>query len=170
VEATKSLTYSELAAVLGLTAGSVRNLVRRKRWPRHAGNDGATRVSVPIEYLEENAPRDAPTDGASSPPSHSPTDLPTGGDTHLAAMAMIERHVERLECELEALKSERDAERAVALSVGAQVGALQATLAAVSAERDRLADQVKAALARPATVPSVVATPPRSWLPWRRSA
>jgi hypothetical protein len=170
VDATQSLTYAELADALGLTAGSVRNLVRRKRWARHAGNDGATRVSVPIEYLDENAPRDAPPDGESSPPSDSPTDLPTGGDTHLAAMAMIERHVARLERELEEAKSERDSERAVALSVGAQVAALRGTLDAVSAERDRLADQVRAALARPVSVPSVIATPRRSWWPFQRSA
>src|SRR6476469_993568 len=101
VESTKSFTYAELADALGLTAGSVRNLVRRKRWPRHAGNDGATRIAVPVEYLAENSPRDTPTDGESSlptsTPTGSPTSLPTSGDTHLAAMAMVERLVARLE-------------------------------------------------------------------------
>ena len=46
-------------------------------------------------------------------------------------MAMIERHVARLESEVAALRVERDEERAMASSA-AQVGALQATLDAVT--------------------------------------
>jgi hypothetical protein len=138
VDATKSLTYAELADALRLTAGSVRNLVRRKRWPRHVGNDGATRVSVPIEYLDENTPRPPPTDGASHTPSESPTSLPTGGDTQATALQVLTTHIERLGRELEGVKSERDAERAVALSAGIQVAALRGALEEVRAERDRL--------------------------------
>jgi hypothetical protein len=138
VETTQSLTYAELAEALRLTAGSVRNLVRRKRWARHAGNDGATRVSVPSSYLEENAPRPTPTDGETCGPSNGPTSLPIGGDTHATALHVLTAHIERLGRELDGVKSERDAERAVALSVGIQVAALKATLEAVTAERDRL--------------------------------
>jgi hypothetical protein len=138
VETTQSLTYAELAEALGLTAGSVRNLVRRKRWARHAGNDGATRVSVPSSYLEENAPRPTPTDGETCGPSNGPTSLSIGADTHATALHVLTAHIERLGRELDGVKSERDAERAVALSVGIQVAALKATLEAVTAERDRL--------------------------------
>jgi hypothetical protein len=62
------------------------------------------------------------------------------------------------------------AERDELASLPVQVAALRATLDAVTAERDRLADQVKAALARPVSVPTVIAAPRRSWWPFQRSA
>jgi hypothetical protein len=154
-DTTKSLTYAELATALGLTAGSVRNLVRRKRWPRHAGNDGATRVVVPIEVLDEAASRPWPHDGVSNGATVAPTGNPTEGGTHLAAMAMIERHVARLESEVAtlaakaaALESERDAERAVAAQVALQVGALQATLETVREDTARLREERDTAQAK----------------------
>ncbi len=47
----KWLTYAEIAETLAIGADSVRNLVQRKRWATKAGNDGITRVSVPLELL-----------------------------------------------------------------------------------------------------------------------
>jgi hypothetical protein len=42
------MTYAELAAVRGISALSAERLVRRRRWPRQAGNDGVVRVLVPL--------------------------------------------------------------------------------------------------------------------------
>lgn len=131
---TRSLTYAEMAAALGMTVDSAKNLARRKRLGRQPGNDGLTRVSVPEELLL----RHPPAEGAASPPVDGATAPPAEGSINLAAMAMIERHVARLEAELALLKTERDEGLAMAQSAALQVGALRATLEAVTAERDRL--------------------------------
>jgi transposase-like protein len=147
---TISVTFAELAMKLGLTVPSTKNLVRRKKWSRHAGNDGLTRIIVPVAYIEENASTDAGTDAAT------PTvDTGTEAGTHLAALAALERQIERLERENAALKNERD----VLASMPVQIAALRATLEAVSAERDRLTDQVRA----------MIVPPRRSWWPWKRT-
>jgi hypothetical protein len=44
----RRMTYAELAAVRGISALSAERLVRRKHWPRQAGNDGVVRVLVPL--------------------------------------------------------------------------------------------------------------------------
>jgi hypothetical protein len=44
----RRMTYAELAAVRGISALSAERLVRRKHWPRQAGNDGIVRVLVPL--------------------------------------------------------------------------------------------------------------------------
>ena len=65
----QSMTYAELAAALGIGADSARNLVRRRRWHRTAGNDGMARIAVPVDYLDRashapgSPPADAPADG-----------------------------------------------------------------------------------------------------------
>jgi hypothetical protein len=127
---TFSVTFAELATKLGITVPSTKNLVRRKRWPRHAGNDGLTRIIVPVAYVEENASTETGTDAGAE------TDTSTGTDAgiHLAALAALERQIERLESEVASLKTERD----VLASMPVQVAALKATLEAVTAERDRL--------------------------------
>jgi hypothetical protein len=127
---TFSVTFAELATKLGITVPSAKNLVRRKRWPRHAGNDGLTRITVPVAYVEENAGTSTDIDADTS------TDTGTGTDTgiHLVALAALERQIARLENEVAALKGERDD----LASMPAQVAALRATLDAVTGERDRL--------------------------------
>ena len=65
----RSMTYAELAAALGIGADSARNLVRRRRWHRTAGNDGMARIAVPVDYL----------DRASHDPGSSPATLPPMG-------------------------------------------------------------------------------------------
>lgn len=44
----RRMTYAELADVRGISALSAERLVRRKHWPRQAGNDGVIRVLVPL--------------------------------------------------------------------------------------------------------------------------
>lgn len=54
----KMMTYAELADALGIKGDSARRLVRRKRWRREVGNDGQSRIAVPVEFL--NARPDDP--------------------------------------------------------------------------------------------------------------
>jgi hypothetical protein len=151
---TISVTFAELAMKLGLTVPSTKNLVRRKKWSRHAGNDGLTRIIVPEAYIEENASTESGTEAGTD--AATPTvDTGTEAGTHLAALAALERQIERLERENAALKNERD----VLASMPVQIAALRATPEAVSAERDRLTDQVRA----------MIVPPRRSWWPWKRT-
>lgn len=52
VTMTESLTYKELAERLGIKLASARRTAMRKKWQRVKGNDGETRVLVPLEVLE----------------------------------------------------------------------------------------------------------------------
>lgn len=52
----RRLTYAELAAVRGISRASAERLVRRKHWPRQVGNDGITRVTVPLAEIGGAAP------------------------------------------------------------------------------------------------------------------
>ena len=88
------MTYQELADALGIGGDSARNLVRRKRWARQLGNDGMTRVGVPVDYVQENRASDGESDDTVDPPSDAPTD---GG----AVLAILTGHINRLERELE---------------------------------------------------------------------
>lgn len=61
---TESLTYRELAEMLGVKPESARKTAQRKRWKRVTGNDGLARVLVPIEALArpQDVPEDIPVD------------------------------------------------------------------------------------------------------------
>jgi hypothetical protein len=119
---TKAYTYAELAAALGTGVPSVRNLVRRKRWARVNGNDKLARILVPVDYVEKERQQPAPTGGMPHAAQAAAQDAPQE-----TALMVLTRHIERLEAELEPLRS-----------VEAQVAALQATLEAVREERDHL--------------------------------
>lgn len=43
---TVSLTYAELAERLGISVDGARMKVKRQRWPKAKGNDGAVRVTI----------------------------------------------------------------------------------------------------------------------------
>jgi len=167
---TKLLSYAEIAGLLGIGGNSARALVRRKRWHRKPGNDGLARIEVPIEYLAEHA-KVAPAEGDDSTPSSSSASIPSSGPSSTPSeggvIEAFERHINRLEGELAALKQEHDAARRDLLAAQAEavsVPALRDTVAALKgalesekarvadmrAERDRLAAR-------------------RSWWPWRRA-
>ena len=55
VDEVRWMNYSELAQVLGKGTHAARALARRKRWPRKAGEDGLTRVGLPLEPVESKA-------------------------------------------------------------------------------------------------------------------
>src|SRR3954447_1670086 len=156
------MTYAELSEALRIGGDSVRNLVRRKRWPRKPGNDGLARIGVPVEHLSEHAKPEGtispPSDGSNNPPVSAPIDPPIDG----GIAQTLNRHIERLEREMEILKGERDAERARAI----QVDALRAAL---EIERQRV-EEWKAVADRWALQAECLSKPRRSWWPWRRSA
>ena len=159
---TASLTYQEIAARFGVTTPSARNLVRRKGWPKTLGNDGLARIVVPSDAIPDEPPIGAdPSTVQSSQWPEGSTVQPS--QAHIA-IQVLERHIERLEVEVAALKGDRD----VLASMPVQVAALKATLEAVTDERDRWEQASKAAWARAATGPSVPAQ--RRWWLFRRSA
>lgn len=176
------LTYDEVARDLGITRESARQLAIRKRWARQRGNDGKARIGVPEEEFQART-----SDSTSPPPSDD-----TGHDP--SAVRVLERHISRLEAELQALKEERDAlydereaERAQFRSEAdalraeleaerlrsAQVDALQAVIEAerqriedLRADRDRWSAQADKLAVPPDPQPEKV----RGWWPWRRRA
>ena len=48
---TRWMTYAELAQVRGIREPGAVRLVQRRKWERHKGNDGSTRVAVPLSEL-----------------------------------------------------------------------------------------------------------------------
>jgi hypothetical protein len=158
-EDVKQLTYDGLAEIFGIERESARHLVLRKQWRRMKGNDGRARIEVPLDALP-SSPSSRPSDGPSHGTGGSTGEeqaYRTGDDTFEAVI--LNRHLERLECALEAaqnrlseaeaardaarnearaIERERDEARAEARIIAAQVEALNMTLAV---ERERLADE-----------------------------
>ena len=60
---TLSLTYAELAERLGISVDGARMKVKRQKWPKTKGNDGAVRVMVEEAELapNERSPNVRPT-------------------------------------------------------------------------------------------------------------
>ena len=114
-----SLTYAELAEALGITPASANKTARRRRWPRHMGNDGRTRVTVPDEALVR---QDSP------PVSHGDSPLPSPPDNPVHA---LQAQVARLEGELVGT-------REALIEARARTEAAEALLAEVKANRDEL--------------------------------
>lgn len=54
IMSTESLTYKELAKRLNIKLTSARRAAMRKKWQRIKGNDGETRVLVPLVALDRH--------------------------------------------------------------------------------------------------------------------
>jgi hypothetical protein len=128
---TKTMTYQELGEHLGIEPASAKRLALRRRWPKTIGNDGRSRVTVPLDELPDRAASDdagdrAGDDAARRKPQ---ADDATSDDTDVVAttVTVLSNHINRLEREIEALKQER----AVALSRAADRDVLAAQLAAL---------------------------------------
>lgn len=107
---TKSLTYGELGQALGITPASAKRLAIRRRWPKALGNNGRTRVAVPVEYLETSKPTtdDITKDNIGGDTGGVTSDA-TGDITH--ALSILSQHIVKLEEELAELRqkaSDRD--------------------------------------------------------------
>jgi hypothetical protein len=156
------MTYAELAATLNIGGDSARNLVRRRRWHRSPGNDGLARIAVPLDYLEraDRSPR-APTGAPNDPTGDAAADPPTAEP----ANAILARHIERLEKEIEELKQERNRAAARASdrdAIAVQLRALRNALCELRDDRERwrcLAERLSA----------LSLASRRWWWPWRRA-
>lgn len=51
---TEVMTYKELADRLNIKLASARRLVMRKKWSKNKGNDGETRIIVPLDALQRH--------------------------------------------------------------------------------------------------------------------
>jgi len=141
---TRSLSYDELAGLLGIERESARHLAFRRRWRRTKGNDGKARVEVPLEAIPGPGPA-APTGDNPLGITGPATDTPTGSET------VLTRHIERLEgmlaeaqVRLTDVEADRDAARDEARDAQRARDALSAQLDALNAvlaiERERIAD------------------------------
>src|SRR5512133_3386984 len=66
-DASRRMTYAELADVRGISVTSARRLVLRHHWPRQTGNDGIVRVTVPLTALANAVARKANGVATTSP-------------------------------------------------------------------------------------------------------
>lgn len=133
-----SLTYLELSTALGITVGSAKNLVRRKRWMRSNGNDGAARIAVPDDYLTAHprAGTDARTDIRTNPLQDAPP-IPPQIPNEL---------IETLRDQLTRMRDENDRLTRVNEALGAEVKSLiihKAKLESVESENQALRSQVE---------------------------
>ena len=148
------LTYDEMATELGIERESARQLVKRKRWPRRPGNDGRARIGVPEEIFSTRpVPRPDPVQEPSNEPSDSPAHEPAQPPVHDPALAVLTRHIERLEREMDGMRERLAAQETLPL----QVAALNAALIELRGDRDRWASLADKLAAR------------RSWWPFRRA-
>jgi hypothetical protein len=164
------LTYDELAERLGIERESARQHVKRKHWARQRGNDGKVRIGVPEEVLSA---RSEPHTEGGIEPFQAPVQ-PLVQDPGVTAV--LTRHIERLETQLEeALKRAGDRDEvakdrdlliaqieSLNDSTKIQVDALRAALAAAERDRDRWHE---VATAKPE---QAAPSEHRSW--WRRLA
>jgi hypothetical protein len=171
---TRLLTYAELADALGITTASAKRLAIRRRWAKQPGNDGRSRVVVPVERLlvERTPATGDSTGGSTSDDTAVVTNEATSDDTgdRLIVITTLTRHIERLEQDLTAVKAERD--RAAALAIeAAAVPALRTTIdtlkAALDSERGRVTDL---RIERDRLVEQMAKRAARGWWPFRRRA
>ena len=110
---TQTVTYAELAARLGITEDSAKRLVRRRKWPRKAGNDGKMRIDVPVDRLvvTPDSPEDTPPVSPPVSPRVSPGDSPEGrpGDDSAVTIARLEAEISGLKALVEAERARADA-------------------------------------------------------------
>lgn len=140
---TKSLTYDELGIALGITAASAKRLAIRRKWPKTPGNDGRSRVTVPLERLEEASKRAA--DDTASDDTGGITSDTTGDITHV--LNILSQHIAKLEKELSEVR-ERASDRDI---LEGQLEGLKTVLEVerkraeeLRVERDRLLDRLMA--------------------------
>lgn len=108
-DATRSMTYAELAAALGIGDKSCRNLVRRKGWRRRPGNDGVARIDVPIEALERDTSTNTSIRAPISAPTHAAPHVPTETVEEIAALRAEIATLQTAVARAEAIAAERGA-------------------------------------------------------------
>ena len=144
------MTYDDIASEMGLKPASARQLVRRNKWRRVPGNDGRTRIEVPVEELERDIKRAVEPPVETGKTDASITSGTSGGPFEVPLVTALSTHIERLEraladaeTTLSAVIAERDTERAAALAAREESwiarGQIEVLRAQVEAERERSA-------------------------------
>jgi hypothetical protein len=177
---TRLLTYEELGLALNITPASAKRLAIRRKWAKTIGNDGKSRVAVPVERLTLTPPSVTPIAGDDTSDDTRDTASDVTGDKGDTVVAVLTRHIERLEGQIESLttklvtaEADRDSERQRANKLAVEAATvpvlketIEALKAALEAEKHRSAD---ARQERDRW--QQFATAPRGFLSWfRRSA
>ena len=155
-DTTVSVTYAELATARGVSVAAARRLTLRHRWPKHPGNDGYTRVLVPVAFMEDSGTTVAPAldDASVAKIAAAATDAMTVALTDvLRVIPTLEAAVASLQGQLDTANERADQEKQRADRAESQVRELQEQLTAEMIEHRQM---VALLLKR------------RSWWPWRR--
>lgn len=99
------LTYAEAGKILGIKADSVARRARNRRWKREIGNDGLTRVGVPLSAF----PPMIPSENAPDIPPDIPQEIRISDVEQLVRIAGLEAEVRLLRENAEELRQDRDA-------------------------------------------------------------
>jgi len=184
---TKLMTYGEYADAIGRSLPAGRAICLRKGWKRIIGNDGKTRVAVPLDTLAKPPRKHAlPEASPEGVPEALPASLPEAGADARALIALLEARIAELQGRVAELDGEvregraelRQAHATIAdlTAKAARTEVLDLLLAAqreaadtLRAERDRWAAQAER-LALTALQPAPAPPVRRGWWPWRRSA
>lgn len=136
-DATRWMTYAEIADALGIGADSARNLVRRRRWSRQNGNDGLARIGVPLDHLEAHG------GGGPDSPANPPHDPPIDRDTDGGPVAALEAHIGSLQAEVSRLvtlnatgRADLEREQGRGDNLVRKLAEVREALAVVTAARD----------------------------------
>jgi hypothetical protein len=136
---TRAMTYQELGEHLGIEPASAKRLALRRKWAKTIGNDGRSRVTVPLDELPERAAGDDAGDDAVRLKPHANDAASDDTDVVTATVAVLTNHIKRLEGEIEALKKERAEAQTRAADrdvLSAQVEALRDALDAANRRGD----------------------------------
>jgi hypothetical protein len=187
---TKMMTYGEYADAIGRSLPAGRAICLRKGWKRIIGNDGKTRVAVPLDELAKPPRKHTlPEALPEGMPEALPAALPEASTDARALIAVLEARIAELQGRVAELDGEvregraelRQAHATITdlATKAARAEALDLLLASqrevadnLRAERDRWAAQAER-LALTSSKSGHVdppATARRSWWPWRRSA
>src|SRR5215207_9905332 len=100
------MTYAEFGEAIGRSEIAARSVVIRKQWRRVPGNDGKTRVAVPLELLERlqakavaraaRRPEPQPDEQPAEQPDAQPITQPDDRADTRALIAMLEARVAEL--------------------------------------------------------------------------
>lgn len=120
-----SLTYAELAERLGVSIDGARMRVKRARWPKVKGNDGAMRVTVEESELApaERSPNVSPEFGEQ--PNEQAAELVRTLEDHIATLksqaALMLAHLAKAESMMEEERAKADQERERVADLTAQL-------------------------------------------------
>jgi hypothetical protein len=141
------MTYDDIASETGLKPASARQLVRRNGWRRVPGNDGRTRIEVPVDKFESHLKGSVeatvgPEELDAGTASESPLEAPfiTALSSHIER---LERALRDAEANLSDMAVQRDEARSSATAAREEVwmarGQIDVLRAQIEAERARTA-------------------------------